>query len=313
MNGHGPPRTASTALGSPQASYVGRRSDSRIGRQSPLPPKPFNRQPSISTRRTRHPPEYSHSLDATSRRNTAICRVQPPIGYSRPQDTASAGIQLPAGHNPAHTSPHTTRHTHHQTPCTTPDATRRNPPHTTRHAQPGAHPHRTLRHTPPHPAKSQYLCNSAESQRFSDPSLNISPPKSDSASLSDSLPDIADERQSGIVGIPRISQSTHLTRPAAKSQYLVQTGVHHELLRHFSKKLSEIKPEREKLRPRHGTLPIGLAATSQPSPSGISQLTPKARRTTPAARGTKRAHVKRGRSSAAEPRGHHLRESGRAV
>lgn len=65
MNGHGPPRTASTALGSPQASYVGRRSDSRIGRQSPLPPKPFNRQPSISTRRTRHPPEYSRPPDTT--------------------------------------------------------------------------------------------------------------------------------------------------------------------------------------------------------------------------------------------------------
>lgn len=65
MNGHGPPRTASTALGSPQASYAGRRSDSRIGRQSPLPPKPFNRQPSISTRRTRHPPEYSRPPDTT--------------------------------------------------------------------------------------------------------------------------------------------------------------------------------------------------------------------------------------------------------
>ena len=74
MNGHGPPRTASTALGSPQASYVGRRSDSRIGRQSPLPPKPFNRQPSISTRRTRHPPEYSCPPDTT--------RCTPPIARS---------------------------------------------------------------------------------------------------------------------------------------------------------------------------------------------------------------------------------------
>ena len=84
-----------------------------------------------------------------------------------------------------------------------------------RQTQPGAHPHRTLRHTPPN--------------------LNISPPKPDSASFSDFLPGIADEQQSGIVGIPSISQSTHLTRPAAKSQYLIQTGVHHELLRHFSK------------------------------------------------------------------------------
>lgn len=74
MNGHGPPRTASTALGSPQASYAGRRSDSRIGRQSPLPPKPFNRQPSISTRRTRHPPEYSRPPDTT--------RCSPPIARS---------------------------------------------------------------------------------------------------------------------------------------------------------------------------------------------------------------------------------------
>lgn len=255
---------------------------------------------------------YPHAGHDT-RRNTAICRVQPPIGYSRPQDTASAGIQLPAGHNPAHTSPHTTRYTHHQTPCTTPDTTRRNPTRTTRHAQPDVHPHRTLRHTPPHPAKSQYLCNSTESQRFSDPSLNISPPKSDSASLSDSLPDIADERQSGIVGIPRISQSTHLTRPAAKSQYLVQTGVHHELLRHFSKKLSEIKPEREKLRPRHGT--PADRPRSDKSAFTIRNISVDSQCTQDNASGTRgqRAHVKRGRSSAAEPRGHHPRESGRAV
>lgn len=182
-----------------------------------------------------------------------------------------------------------------------------------RQTQPGAHPHRTLRHTPPHPTKSQYLCNSAESQRYSDPSLNISPPKSDSASLSDSLPDIADERQSGIVGIPRISQSTHLTRPAAKSQYLVQTGVHHELLRHFSKKLSEIKPEREKLRPWHGT--PADRPRSDKSAFTIRNISVDSQGTQDNASGTRgqRAHVKRGRSSAAEPRGHHPRESGRAV
>lgn len=38
-----------------------------------------------------------------------------------------------------------------------------------RQTQPGAHPHRTLRHAPPHPVKSQYLCNSTGSQRFSNP------------------------------------------------------------------------------------------------------------------------------------------------
>ena len=78
MNGHGPPRTASTALGSPQASYAGRRSDSRIGRQSPLPPKPFNRQPSISTRRTRHPPEYSRPPDTTRCTPHRTLRHTPP-------------------------------------------------------------------------------------------------------------------------------------------------------------------------------------------------------------------------------------------
>lgn len=127
MNGHGPPRTASTALGSPQASYAGRRSDSRIGRQSPLPPKPLNHQPSISTRRTRHPPEYS-----------------------RP-----------------------------------PDTTRCSPPH------------RTLRHAPPHPVKSQYLCNSTGSQRFSNPANS---------------PDIDSNAGYKNRGIPTIPMGDHLVR-----------------------------------------------------------------------------------------------------
>lgn len=199
------------------------------------------------------------------------------------QNPSFASLAYPhAGHDTRRntatrqTQPSAQPATHHRTPHT--------PPGTTRHTQPGAHlTAHSDTHRVPHQISS--LCNPAESQRFSESNLNISPPKPDSASFSDSPPDITDGQQSGIVGIPGISQSTHLTRPAAKSQYLIQTGVHHELLRHFSKKLSAIKPEREKLRPRHGTHPIGLAATSQPSPSGISQLTPKARRTTPAARG----------------------------
>lgn len=119
-----------------------------------------------------------------------------------------------------------------------------------RQTQPGAHPHRTLRHTPPH---------------------------------------------------------------SAKSQYLVQTGVHHELLRHFSKKLSEIKPEREKLRPRHGT--PADRPRSDKSAFTIRNISVDSQGTQDNASGTRgqRAHVKRGRSSAAEPRGHHPRESGRAV
>lgn len=143
MNGHGPPRTASTALGSPQASYAGRRSDSRIGRQSPLPPKPFNRQPSISTRRTRHPPEYSHSLGATAH------RAQPATGHCVRRNTAARRTQ-PDTHLTTHNPPHATgHHPHHQTPRTTPDATRRNPSYITRCTPPS--------HTPPHPAAPRQI------------------------------------------------------------------------------------------------------------------------------------------------------------
>lgn len=98
MNGHGPPRTASTALGSPQASYAGRRSDSRIGRQSPLPPKPFNRQPSISTRRTRHPPEYCEPPGVASGERPNRRDFRNIVSISLPRKTIPRFFQIPARH-----------------------------------------------------------------------------------------------------------------------------------------------------------------------------------------------------------------------
>ena len=98
MNGHGPPRTASTALGSPQASYAGRRSDSRIGRQSPLPPKPFNRQPSISTRRTRHPREYCEPPGVASGERPNRRDFRNIVSISLPRKPIPRFFQIPARH-----------------------------------------------------------------------------------------------------------------------------------------------------------------------------------------------------------------------
>lgn len=66
-----------------------------------------------------------------------------------------------------------------------------------RQTQPGAHPHRTLRHAPPHPVKSQYLCNSTGSQRFSNPANS---------------PDIGSNAGYKNRGIPTIPMGDHLVR-----------------------------------------------------------------------------------------------------
>lgn len=245
---------------------------------------------------------YPHAGHDT-RRNTVTRRMRPASGIlpfvecNRPPGTA--GRRNTATR---HAQPSAQPATHHRTPHTQPG--------TTRHTQPGAHfTAHSDTYRVPHQISS--LCNPAESQRFSGPNLNISPLKPDSASFSDSPPDIADRRKSGIVGIPGISQSTHLTQSAAKSQYLTQTGVRHELLRHFSKKLSATKAEREKLRPQHGA-PADWPRSSE-SAITIRNISVAAQGTQDNASGTQgqRAHAKRGCSSAAEPKKHHPRESRR--